>query len=390
MIQTILILGGYGNAGRLIVDLLLKETKETHIITCGRNLSLAQEQADKLNGMYSGQRVKACQVDASSLDSLTSAFQDIDLVVVASSTTEFSDQVLEAALDANIDYIDIQLGDSVKMEALDSWKSRIESSDRCFVTDGGYHPGLPAALVRYAALQCENLQKANLYAVVQANWKDKIYSKGSVEEFYRQLVDMMASDEVTLTYSKGQWEKQSWWTYRKFDFGETFETRDCFPMFLEEMRELPTMMPTLDEAGLYIAGFDPVTDYCVFPLGLTASCVCPKLARKPMSNVLQWSLKTFASPPYGSAIILDAQGMAKEQENTFQNVNIQISVFHEDEYILTAVPTVACLLQIIDDSVRKPGLHYQAHIVEPNRFFADMKRMGLDINVTVQKVDGTT
>jgi saccharopine dehydrogenase (NAD+, L-lysine-forming) len=255
--------------------------------------------------------------------------------------------------------------------------------------DGGYQPGLPAALVRYAALQCENLQTANLYTVVQANWKDITYSKGTMEELFRQIIDMSASGKGSKVYAKGNWEKQSWWTYRKFDFGETFETRYCVPMFLEEMRELPTMIPTLGEVGQYMAGFDPVTDCCVFPLGLTTGFICPKLATKPMSKLFQWSLKTFSSPPYGSVIILDAQGMAKELENTAQNVNIRISVFHEDEYVLTAVPAVACLLQILDDSVRKPGLHYQAHIVEPKRFFADMKRMGLDVDVSVQKVVDT-
>jgi hypothetical protein len=54
---------------------------------------------------------------------------------------------------------------------------------------------------------------------------------------------------------------------------------------------------------------------------------------------------------------------------------------HKDEYLLTAAPTVACLLQYLDGSIRKPGLWFQANVVEPNRFFEDMARMGLPLKV---------
>jgi saccharopine dehydrogenase (NAD+, L-lysine-forming) len=38
------------------------------------------------------------------------------------------------------------------------------------------------------------------------------------------------------------------------------------------------------------------------------------------------------------------------------------------------------MLQLLDGSARKPGLHLQAHIVEPQRLMLDLARLGIKIN----------
>ena len=115
--KTIFILGGYGNAGRHITELLLQEaTPDTLLIVAGRNLDRAKRFVQELEqkstwSCHENKRlVQAAQVDASSLRSLQTAFQQsssIDMVVVASSTTAYTANIMQAALDANIDYFDI-------------------------------------------------------------------------------------------------------------------------------------------------------------------------------------------------------------------------------------------------------------------------------------------
>ncbi len=54
-------------------------------------------------------------------------------------------------------------------------------------------------------------------------------------------------------------------------------------------------------------------------------------------------------------------------------------ISHPDAYFVTAAPTVAAALQILDGTARIPGAHTQAMLVEPTRFFADQAAMGLTV-----------
>ena len=40
---------------------------------------------------------------------------------------------------------------------------------------------------------------------------------------------------------------------------------------------------------------------------------------------------------------------------------------------------MACLLQWLEGGARRPGLATMANIVEPNRFLADLERLGVEV-----------
>jgi len=99
-----------------------------------------------------------------------------------------------------------------------------------------------------------------------------------------------------------------------------------------------------------------------------------------------WGIGAFSRPPYGIVFKLEAEGVRNGADAT-----LAITVRHEDGYALTAIPTVACLLQYLDGGIGRsagetsaqmePGLHLMALAVEPDRLLRDMTRMGADVGI---------
>ena len=144
---NILILGGYGYTGKLLTKHLMAQSN-ANLIIGGRNLKEANAFIKELND----DRLDAVRVDAADVDSLKSALHNVDMILVAAPTTAHAQTVITAALEANVDYLDVQVSKK-KLEILFEKSPEIEKAGLCFVTEAGYHPGLPSAMVRYAASQ---------------------------------------------------------------------------------------------------------------------------------------------------------------------------------------------------------------------------------------------
>lgn len=364
--DKILILGGYGNAGYHIARLLL-EFSHCTVIIAGRNMASAAKAAESLGAKFGTNRVAGVEVNIADPQSLLSNLDGCRVVVVASSTPELTANIASAALESKVDYLDLMLSSRHKILTLNQLTNKITSSGRVFITDGGFHPGLPAALVRYAGDHIGPPLSANVYSFIRPNWKELNFSTSTVIEFAEELSQFDPS-----AFIDGHWKKLTFRQMPRYDFGVNLKKHYCAPMFLEEMRELPNRLPTLKETGFYVAGFNPLTDYFVLPLAIFAIKLFGQKALPAAGKFFQWSLRHFSRPPYITVLQLDAR-IGNEKKR------ITIRIEHQNGYVLTAAPVVACLLQLLDGTISTPGLYFQGNVVETGRFFRDLERMGITI-----------
>lgn len=365
MSKSIFILGGSGNTGEKIAQLLL-DYSDVRIVLGARNEEKLSQSAEKLNETA---RINWVSVDASDAHSLSSAFSGMDMVVSAGSTAQFTENVVMACIEVGCDYLDVHYSTS-KVRMLKSMMADMENSGNCFISEAGFHPGLLAALVRYADAQMDILESAITAGVINGDWSDVTMTEATKTEFIKEL-----NDYEMRFLKNGVWKVPGFWSMKDFptiDFRKPAGEKMCVPMFFEELRDLPKRIPSLKNTGFYIAGFGWFADYIVMPIVLFMMKLFPNLMAKPMGNLFAWGWKVSSKPPYYTMLKVEAQGKKNDKDTSFE-----MTLSHEDGYDFTAIPVMACLLQYLDGSIQKPGLHWMGQLVEPVRLIADMEKMGI-------------
>jgi len=380
--SKIVILGGYGYAGRLLASRLLERTS-AEILLAGRHLDKAQAYAGELNAKFgrsgpdqkrpvdAAPRVSAVRADATSMQDLRLALAGADLLVVAAPVAQPADTVIRAALDARVDYLDIQLS-AQKLALLRSLAPEIERSGRCFITEAGFHPGLPAAMVRAAAAQLDRLDAAIVGGYLNIG-RQTPYSE-AVDELMEIFLDYQSQ-----VFKDGSWTEPGSWTTRRIDFGRKIGERRCYPMFFEELRDLPEMIPSLRETGFYMSETHWLVDWIITPIVFAGLKIAPRRGQRPLGKLMWWGMQNLPKPPHLALLKVEASG-----EKDGRAARFEMAVSHEDAYDLTAIPVVACLEQVLDGSARRPGLWMMGHLVDPLRLFRDMEAMGVQVSSRVQ------
>lgn len=363
--KTILIIGGYGYTGKLLTKHLLAQT-DFNVIIAGRNLEKAQAFATQRNES----RLTAIRVDAADPGSLRPALRGVDLCLVAAPVTSLKPEiVIRTCIEAAVDYLDVQYS-SAKIRVLNTHAQEIQEKGLCFVTEAGYHPGLPAALIRYAASQMDCIESAITAGYL--NMGGNLPFTEAVDELMEGFKEYEAQ-----VFKNGAWTKPKSWDTRKFDFGPELGKRTCYSMFFEELRGLPAMYPTLREAGFYISGTNWFVDLIATPLIMVGLKVAPKRGVRPLGRLMWWGMMNLSKPPYRVALKVEAKGQLNGGP-----IEVQARCEHEDGYELTAIPVVAFLMQY--NKVRRPGLHMMGHLAEPKQLFADMECMGVGFTTATE------
>ena len=360
------ILGGYGYTGTLLARHLLERTA-VDLVLAGRNGERARQLADELNAAFPGGRVSARPVDAADGPALRRALDDVDFLLVAAPTTQHAATVVRAALDAGVDYLDVQL-DAGKLAVLRAHAAEIERAGRCFITEAGFHPGLPAAMVRYAATQLDTIESAVVGGFLNMG-RAMPYSE-AVDELMETFRHYQAQ-----VYADGDWTEPAAYRTRTIDFGPEIGARKCVSMYFEELGGLPQLLPGLREVGFYIAGSHWLVDWVVTPLVMLGLKIPSRRLTRRLGKITWWSMQHFARPPYVVALQVEATGTRAGQP-----ARVVAALSHPDGYELTAIPVVACLQQYLDGAARRPGLWLMGQLVEPVRLFADMAAMGVQIS----------
>ncbi len=360
---TILILGGYGNAGRKIAQLLLQATAVKHIIIAGRHAQKAQELSDKLASKFGRTRVSAHAVDAGDEAGLRKAVAQTDLVIVCLGYRGNQAEImLRVVLDSGIHYIDLT-PDKEKQALFGSQANQLASRGCIVLTEAGIIPGCPSVLTRLAAKKFDKVTNVTLASL----YRDR-------DMAYAGAYDLIshARQQPAAVYEQGQWRRASLLRLRRIFFGDRFGYQLALPVSLNELGSLPKRLK-IEQLRLYQGSLNPVTDTILLLWQIFSLLQSERLA-KLVTRLLLWSIRHFTRPPFGIVQRIVAEGMRNGRSRQFT-----FTLSQTDMYLATAIPVVAAAGQILQGLITQSGLQFMGHAVQLLPFIKEMERLGMGL-----------
>ena len=364
MYLKVLILGGYGGAGKALVECLLPFPFE-QILIGGRNLEKAQAFKSALLQKYPNANIDIRPVDAADKESLLTSLADIDLVVNCATIPDHISTLTEAALAADVDVIDILVRSDL-IRKYEKYEAAIKASDRRFIIQAGFHPGIISPIVRLVKDHFDSYQEADLFMAM-----DPIFEQAeSIKEILYEVIKTRST-----ILKDGKWRKASYRDTKSAVFSEYFGEKNCYPLQMSELHGLEEELG-LQNMGVYAAGFDPYIDNFIFTLTLVLGWLSPRLSANICSKLFYKHIKNRPEKVPRVELILEATGWKAGKKK-----KVQLKLDAEDGYWLTAISVAAFIKQYLAQQITSPGLYLMGKITDETQLFTDLQDMGLQYQI---------
>ncbi len=360
--KNILILGGYGRTGIQIAKLLLRESRH-NVHLAGRDLLKASRAARELNWEHPGERVTGVQVNAALKKQLTGVLVDHDLVIDSIPDTAFGGQIAQAALDAGIDYIDLNANKEKRLR-LKGLDVEIQAAGLTFITEAGFVPGAPSLMARYVADFFDSLDVMTMGGLFRQENANNGRGIGLVP----------VPGDIPMIFRDGSWQKANLMASRKIDFGKGQGTWPCYPMDMPELYSLPETLGCR-EFGFYGSGVNRLADMTIQAWKTLRSCKLPWSTRLGAGFSIQGN-ERFTTTPDICPVNLTATGLMNGRRE-----QLKFTLEHKDPYRATAIATVSCVLGLLDGSIKQPGVQMMGHVLDPEQYMDDLWRMGMTVSL---------
>jgi len=360
--KNILILGGYGRVGLEMAKLLLRHSRH-NICLAGRDLTKASRAARELNSIHFGERVSGVEVNAALKKQLTGLLTNYDLVIVYIPFTAFGGQIAQAAFDARIDYIDLTTNDKKRQRLRELDKSILEAG-LTFITEAGFVPGAPSLMARYVAAHFDSVTDITIGGL----FKEEKMS-------YRSLIDLIpALGDNPETFHGGSWQKAGLTMSRKIDFDKKHGIRQCYPMDLAELRDLPDKLGCR-ELGFYSSGVNWFVDLTVLTWK-ALRLYKPRWGVELGARLITWGSDKFTRPSFTCSVNVTVNGIINGRSE-----KLKLTLQHKDPYRAAAIATVPGVMGLLDGSIKQPGVHMMGHLLDPERYMENLWDMEMKVSL---------
>lgn len=356
--KRILILGGYGRAGKAIAA-VLSERVDGCISIAGRHLDKAEVCVNELKKNPSIKAsLTATTIDIGNFAELTAAFNQQDLVIVCTPLGKrTAKNIIEAVLKSSADYIDI-VPSQEKYSVLEQYETEIERQNKCFLLDSAVDPGLPGWLARFAALQLDGVRELRLFA----RYRDNDIGLAGI----RDLLDVASTKPKVFN---GRWKAASGFHVKWVRYPGGLGSGLSVPVFLPELERLPEALG-ITKLSMLHAGINNLSDWIVMAWKLGLSRICSK-AR--VGAWLQSAINKHTPDPTGVAMVAEAKTAS---------ATARVELWHYDLYLATAIPTALTAIKLLFGPRGAPGCWFLGDWVEPISFKNALERMGFHFEIT--------